>query len=138
MQINVQKCIYLLILKLGDTDSTCAAGDESCEVDTRGAIHRAYDYILDYFTVDEDAEEKEFDLDEDLDLWDVFRSWLWGEEIDNNDENEHVKSGKHNPGTSFKAHKRKAEEEDLGFFGNLVSGIVDILRDDKKPVKKRQ
>lgn len=105
-----------------------------------------YEHLIDFFTPDEAKRAEDLEVEEDVDLWDLFQCWLWGEKYDHSA----TKSKKQvNPDSddseenTFKEHKRKddvgeeeeeeeEETEEVGLFGNIFKVIGDILSDDGK------
>lgn len=105
---------------------------------------------MDYFTDVEERDESEMNVDEDVDLWELFQCWLWG---DKPVSGKRAGDAKHNPGNSHKAHKRKDgdddggddgadegddddDDDDVGFIGNIMNKLSDILSDDGKMPKR--
>ena len=90
-------------------------------------------------------------MEEEIDLWELFQCWLWGEKLElHDDDNDHVTDAKHAAGNSFKAHKRKLtsadeampetteyerDESSSGFMGSVWKKLVEILQDDGKARK---
>ena len=107
-----------------------------------------YESVIDFFTPDEAKKADDLEVEEDVDLWDLFQCWLWGEKNIHSTTNSKKQdsAGGNNPGdNSFKSHKRKEGEDDgegeeeeeedegdVGVFARVFNLIRDILQDDGK------
>ena len=144
-------CRVFFQLKETESSGTCSADDTSCdEGGVKGMLNDLYESFVDFFTPDEAKRAEDLQVEEDVDLWDLFQCWLWGEKYDHSaTSSKQTNHESDNPeDKSFKAHKRKAdveendeegeedeEEEETGNAGILSSAfsvIRDILRDDGK------
>ena len=129
---------------------SCQEGDDDCDDDDDASFFvRYYNNIVDYFTDFEEKDEDDLKVDEDIDLWELFQCWLWGEKLETRDDNDHVTDAKHGDGSGFKAHKRKpmavdddgdddaddADDKDVSFLGSVLNKLAEILQDDGKARK---
>ena len=134
-------------LKETESSATCSADDTCDEGGVKGMLNDLYESFVDFFTPDKAKRAEDLQVEEDVDLWELFQCWLWGEKYDHSaTSSKQTNHDSDNPeGKSFKAHKRKAEveendeegEEDeetgnAGILSSAFSVIRDILRDDGK------